>query len=400
MSAQETPESGSEATDSPAQPSSSSSSASESSPSASQQSPESESAVTRSAGPGKLGLVLVALLALLALAVALYPWIAPDEEAGELQALVDASVEEIDQRVSERFSALAGRLDELDRALTEVRSEQENLASRLGRAESESREISTSLERQADSLEALENEVGAQLQELWQQEGQQREADREFERRMRLLEAASLLRLGQERAELAADWPASRSAYERAEQLVRAVDDPRLGQVRRLLATELAALESVREPEWERWQVRLSQIADSARQWPIRNHEHAAESTVEPTSERGGWLGDIRAALGRLVTVSRRDELELPADAVDSLREQLQLRLVAAELALVRRNLVELGHQLRATFDLIDQWFDPDDADVRSATERLRELESIQAPRVPEGLGEALRALQSQLESA
>jgi len=200
---------------------------------------------------GGAGLLLVALLALAALAVALYPLLDQQDPLEEF-AMLETSLEDLDARISDRVSGLAERLDSLEQALEDAAADRDRLASRLDRrldeAASERRSLAGRIDAQEGSLEALESELGAQLQELWQQEGQQREVDRDFARRMHLLEAASLLRLGQERAELAADWTAARLAYERAEQLLRDVDDPRLGQVRRLLAAELTALESAREP--------------------------------------------------------------------------------------------------------------------------------------------------------
>lgn len=349
---------------------------------------------------GRLGLIVVALIALAALALAVYPWIDQTDEREALDFASPSSVEAVSGRLEAGLSDLSDRLERLEQALEAASGERESLAGRLDQAASSRDELSEQLQRQARDLETLESEVNAQLQELWQQEGQQREVDRELERRLRLLEAASLLRFGQERAELAGDWPAARSAYERAERLVRAVDDPRLGQVRRLLAAEMDSLEAAREPDWERWQVRLNRIAESTPDWPLRARADADQSLPESDQENGGWLGDMRSALGRLFTVSRRDELALPEEVLDSLREQLRLRLVAAELALVRRNLLELGHQLGAALDLVERWFDTEDVDVREASEHLGELKSLEGARAPDGLGEALRALQTHLDSA
>lgn len=359
--------------------------------------PENESQPRRRGG---LGLIFVALIALVALALALHLWFDATDQLEAPDFASSSSVEAVKERLEDGLAGLSDRLDRLEQMLETAAGERESLASRLDQAALDRDALSERIERQSRELETLESEVNAQLQELWQQEGQQREVDRELERRLRLLEAASLLRFGQERAELAGDWPAARSAYERAERLVRAVDDPRLGQVRRLLAAEMDSLEAAREPEWERWQVRLDRIAASTADWPLRARADAGQSLPDSEPETTGWLADMRSALGRLFTVSRRDELALPDEVLDGLREQLRLRLVAAELALVRRNLIELGHQLGAAQDLVERWFDTDDADVREASERLGELRSLEAARTPEGLGEALRALQSHLDSA
>ncbi len=347
---------------------------------------------------GGFGLWLVAVVALVALGLAIYPWLDSEPEGEDFAS--KASVEAVEQHLERALEELSDRLERTEQTLEAAAVEREGLIDQLDQAASSRSELSSLVERQARSLDELETELGAQLQELWQQEGQQREVDRELERRLRLLEAASLLRFGQERAELGGDWSAARGAYERAERLVRAVDDPRLGQVRRLLAAEMDSLEAAREPDWARWQVRLTRMADSTSAWPLRTTSEAADPAPDLEADGSGWLADMRSALGRLFTVSRRDELALPDEVLDSLREQLRLRLVAAELALVRRNLVELGHQLGAALDLMEQWFDDSDADVSEASERLRELQSLQAPQAPDGLGQALRALQSQLDSA
>lgn len=352
------------------------------------------------AGASRLSVLGVGLLAVAALVLALWPII--NEEDAELpfdrfQAQLERAQEQ-HQTASDERAAMQAELDQLARSLTALERKLQELSSELEATAAARDGLSGRLDQFERGLAGLESELGEQLQALWQQEGQIREADRELERFMRLLEAASLLRLGQERAELAADWTGARLAYERAERLLRDVDDPRLGQVRRLLARELADLESLRSPEWERLQARLARLADQLGEWPLRTMNAETESPADAL-EPAGWRQDAGRALARLVTVRRRDHIELGDDAIDSLREQLRLRLLAAELALVRRDLADLEHQLERGLDLLESWFDTNDPDVAQGKSALQALREVSAPSAPTGLGAALAALSEYLDA-
>lgn len=352
------------------------------------------------AGASRLAVLGVGLLAVAALVLALWPIINEkdaERPVDRLQAQLENAQEQL-QTASDERAAMQSELDRIARSLTALDRQLEEISSAVDATAGARDALSGRLDQFERGLAGLESELGEQLQALWQQEGQIREADRELERFMRLLEAASLLRLGQERAELAADWAGARLAYERAERLLRDVDDPRLGQVRRLLARELADLESLRSPEWERLQARLARLADEAGDWPLR----VVNAEVEPPpdeTEPAGWRQEAGQALARLVTVRRRDQIELADDAIDGLREQLRLRLLAAELALVRRDLADLGHQLDRGLDLLERWFDTNDADVAQGKSALQALREVSAPSAPTGLGAALAALSGYLDA-
>ncbi len=343
--------------------------------------------------PGRTLSVLALLLALIALAGS--AWMlwqgagsASDDAQTEALAQRQEDLLEAQRVLEQRLTTLAEQLEQAqqpDPELARLRQSAEQQARALGELEAAQR--------------ALDDELREELQTLWQRDGVQREADQELERSLLLMEAASLLRLGQERLELALDLGAARQAWRRAAALVQRADDPRLGEVRRLLARELDSLEAVVEPDWAVLSARLARSADAVERWPVRVAEaQPADSAPGPDAE-SGWRRTMAAAFSRLVSIRPRDQLLLDEDTVAVLREQIRLRYTAAELALMRRDGSALDRQLSAINALIDTHFDSTSAEVRSAQAVVDELAALSMPAPPQGLGQGLAALRAQIES-
>jgi uncharacterized protein HemX len=125
----------------------------------------------------------------------------------------------------------------------------------------------------------------------------------------------------------------------------------------------------------------------------------AAEDTPE-VSDEAGWRERLGQSLGALVRVERRDELGRDEAQFEAAREQVQLRLLAAELALTRRDPTALSGQIDAIVRLIDEWFQADASEVAAARSSLLALKAIDLqPSAPE-LGTALDQLQTRLSDS
>ncbi len=375
----------------------------------------------RSSGPGWLAL----LIAIVALGAAAWLWfspamVAPPEDTENWQARIPGIEERMDAMATE-LHGLAGALEQTERALESDRSEREHLASRLGARLDDIEGSQQSLHVQLDGLaassdlEALEGridslagrldelsgrleDVSGRIVEVAELSSAEREqAHRQLMRRLRLMEIVGLLRLGQDRLDLAADVEGAREAFERAAQALTELDDPALAAARRQLADELESLRGLDKPDTVALGAQLRGIAGELHQWPGRQDPTAPD--IEPVdSDEPGWRARLGTTLGRLITVRERAQAGPTPLEMDLAREQLALRLVAAELALARASESELDAQIDAIRLLIDTHFASDHSLVAAALARLDRLaEQARWPALPE-LGRARMMIAEELD--
>lgn len=343
------------------------------------------------------------------------PWLVPEQPANSdsnsdssRDANRDANQAVADELRAhgERLDRMTGQLEATSDRLGRIESEQAGIVERLQTLEQavteaieQGDERAAETRQSTDSLSTAVAELQVQMQEVWQREGEQREIDREIQRRLLLMEAASLLAFGQARAALGSDVEAALEAYRQADALVRRADDPSLGQIRRLLAEELDALADMSVPDWVQLQGMIQRQAARVAEWPVVQ-PGPTDRTPDSAAEPDGWIEATRDALGGLVRVSPRAESVLTDRQVESLQEMARLRWLAAELAIARRNVAELDHHLRSLDRLITEWFDPESDAVRAARRLISELQAIEVSPAPDVLGQALAAVQQQLDSA
>ncbi len=360
-----------------------------------QKSQAADSAPRRARGGMLSGLTLI--VALGALGLAAWVWLQLDaaseeDRIDEVRAAVTEERNRAEQ-IEATLQSLTGSVDELNQA---VRDQGEQMGELEGALASVGDEVSR-IEQRVDEVES---EILDQVHQLWQREDTQREVDRELDRHLAMIETAALLRLGQERAELAQDFSGARSAYRRAAAVLARADDPRLSQVRRLLAAELDALEAVQAPDWLEAQARLERLGRQVGEWPLARHEiglDQAPDEIDPADS--GWAATMRSALGELVRVRPRDETPISPEQLEMIRENLRLRLAAAELALGRRDLTELDHHLRRAVETLNSHFDTDESVIQDALEIIDGLRGLEPATAPSSLGEALARLRENMES-
>lgn len=341
---------------------------------------------------------LALLLALVAIGLWLWQWMQPDQAPDADWALASEQ-ERLADRLDSRLEALAADVSALRDELSE-REQSGALSEALEQTEAGVRELESGLAGLERDLERQNRQVVARLEALEDREGEQRQVDRELDRRLLMLEAAALLRFGQERAELAADPGLAAEAYRRAGDLLRQADDPRLGQVRRELARELEALEALEQTDWLQIQSRLERLSAQAPAWPIRRPDSAAEADAgdDISAEQAGWRQSLRDTFSELVRVRPRNAVLLDDEEIEALRQQIVLRLTAAELAAVRRDAAELGHHVEAAVRLLETHFDGADTGVSEALGLLRTVAVSETETEALVLGAALAGLREQLD--
>ncbi len=307
---------------------------------------------------------------------------------------------------AERVEALEQGQRERDERVDLLRSELAELRETLASHDAERADLRQSIRSlsedgadRARRLSDLEGDLSEAVVRLEETAGDQRAVDRELARRLFLMEAAALLRSGQERAELAGDHSAARAAYRRAYRLLRDFDDPRANRARGLVAQELEALESMTEPDWTAMTARIDRLVAGIDDWPAVAVTGTAAAEAQDNDEADGWWARMGATLAGLVRVQPRDALPVTAEDLDVVREQVRLRLTAAELAIARRNLEESSRQLQRTAELVERWFDTDDRAVARGLGVLDELAAIEPAELPE-LGGSLAEVQRLLEDS
>lgn len=363
-------------------------------------------------GPGRLAVVafLIAFAAL-----GLSAWLVfqglnkADEEqraladAGELVALgvrLDALAAQL-AADSERQRSLGERQAETTARLDALR---ERLDTGLATAEQRAGDLSEHAAERLAVIDRAVDDLAVRLQRAvddWAERGDlEREVERDVARQLGMLEAAALLALGQHRAELTGDLPGARAAFRRAAAQLSAIDDARLERTRQALARELDALEAARPADLNAALARLERLVSESRAWPSqlgRDIQPPVGERSAPDAEDPPWRERVAQAARGLVRVQARDELGRTSEQFEGARELMQLRLVAAQLALVRRDADGLRLQLAAAEALIDEWFDAASAEVQRARQELAALADTEtAPLIPE-IGEALSLLQRHL---
>ncbi len=320
-----------------------------------------------------------------------------DERVSELQAGLGAQAESADQQLAELEQSLDARLErhfervaDLERAVGRVEARWEELPERVDSLE---RDLA---ERVADGRE-LRERLDAAIRELDERGDLERQVDRDLRRRIVMLEAAGLLRSGQDLAELAGDRQAALRAFRRARTRLETLEDPRLEQVQRSLAREIEALGAAPGSDLHGELAVLERLGREAASLPLQVEPVAVRASEE---DADGWRERVGATLRSLVRVQARDEVGRTEESFQAAREQLRLRLLTAELAVARRDADALALQTGAAVELLDEWFQGDAASVAAARAELERLGSLSLQAELPPLGTALEQLEARLSDS
>ena len=290
----------------------------------------------------------IALLGLLALA-ALLLWLQPQ---------LSTAWQRLDQ-LSDASSRLDGRIDGLLQQLEQQGTEQQQQKARLT---------------------AQQEQLGQRLDAVTA--AQQRFNQGDTPRQWRLAEAEHLLRLANDQLLAGRPLRFARQQLATADRLVAELDDPQLQPLRAALVADLAALDGHAPADVEGQFFRLSAGIGQVDRLPPRGTPSLAEATTgEPAApvQPGwrGWLDRIWQQLRPLVVIRQRTQSVEPlltSSQTAMLRQQLQLQLQLAQLALLRGEPSIYHTSLDAALDLLDRQFDGNAAEVTALRATLREL--------------------------
>lgn len=332
-----------------------------------------------------------------------------EEQADALEAQSRRSTE-----LSDRLDALSGRFGEIEGRLPEdgfdpqaLRSADDDLSSAQADLEQRQADLEQRVDALSRQLDQAVSAMDSQLEEL----GTARtdridESLAEASFRLGLIEVAGLLRLGQSRAELAADYDSAVSVYRRAQARLESIDDSRAQRLRQLVGQELEALRSIEATDWSARVGELAALEAETEQWPMRSQRAPADEPGSDSDGDGGegegdgWWAELRRSMGGLVRVSPRESAPLTPAAAESVRERLRLHLAAAQVAAARRDSEELANHAAAAVELIDAHFDSGSDSVKGALETLSAMTSAVSPQSLPELGDALAEAERRLAAS
>ncbi|WP_346796844.1 uroporphyrinogen-III C-methyltransferase [Halomonas sp. Bachu 37] len=323
----------------------------------------------KSSGGGKAGLLALALVVILAIAVLLFGWQGWQRLDSQQQRLDDIAASSQESASQEELQALESRLDSgeterneaLDSALEELRSE----------------------------FESYRSEVDETLDEVLAELSSEQETD---DREWLHAEAAYLLRLANQRLQLERDVEGAIALLETADERLAEADNPALTPVRRAIANELAALEGV--PELDRTGLYLALNAQQERIANLRLsqeiEERAITSGIEqpPSGAFERQLARFGAELRDLVVVRHHDEaLEalITPEQESYLRQSLRLILEQSQLALLKEEQELFEASLDKAVNLLEGYYDTSRSETQAVIERLEELKQTRIqPELPD----------------
>lgn len=352
---------------------------------------------------------LAMLLALAACGLAGWQWwqarVAADEGSGPGQERIEALAERVGG-VSDQLERFGARIDELDGRVSGL---DDRLSAHEGSLESIRDELSANADQLADQgsrIESLSSAFEQRFERLAQQIDERPEGaappstDVEgLERRLALIEAAALLRLGQSRAQLADDRSGAVAAYRRALDRLEGMTATGFGRLRNLVADELAALESLQLPEWDVAAEQVEALEDGLSDWPRVQAGTPTTPEVEVEDSDSWWQG-VRRSMSQLVRVSPRDEAALSPAVLEILAERLRLHLLGARIAIERRDAASLSSHLEQARALAERGYDASDPAVQEALATFETVAELPLEVRWPTLGGALDEIERQLDAS
>ncbi len=332
--------------------------------------PEAElSTTTDRPSSGGMGQKLVALVALLAL-------------------LGTAGVLVAGYRYWQQLTGFEQRMDTL---VQEAGQQQDALQKRLGGMAKELEARKQAEEQQQVILEELQQAVTAK-------------AERAGAASVgAAAEAEYLIRIANRRLQLEGDVATAQFALQEADRRLKESGDPRWVAVREKLAAELVALRAVPVVDVTGASLRLSALLTAAATLkPLASEpERQQKVAAEQGREERTWetmLQDLSEKLRSMLVIRRNDRPMAPLLAPEQiyfLKQNLQLQLEVARLALLRRDQELFNQSLEHADNWLAEYFDPKQEKIqglRKEIEALRQLEL--RPQLPDISG-SLRALEA-----
>lgn len=156
-----------------------------------------------------------------------------------------------------------------------------------------------------------------------------------------LVEAISVLRLGQQYLQLNQDVAVALSLYRSSSSILNQIDDPAIERIRNMLAADIQILSRQQSVDIQGLYMRLSETAQQLTMASLRSVREPSVAFEErkTASEAQGFLARIGILMRQYFTVRRLDapeQMPFNDEQLTFLRQNMQLQLEQAKLALLQ----------------------------------------------------------------
>ena len=292
------------------------------------------------------------------------PWLCVAIAAGGLagwqwfetrQKLLD-----VQQEVSQKLAEFDTGNKEDRGAQKQSREQVEALQARLGAVDGKIAEF----QAQSATLQALYQDIARSREEL------------------ALIEVEQAIVLAGQQLQLAGNLPVAVLALQTADAQLARLDRPAHLPLRKALAKDLARLNALPFVDMPGISLRLEQVLIGVDKLPLVSHgrpEKTAENekAVESTTwwqRTGRAVWQEMKGLIRIQRFDREDVALLAPGQGYLLRENLQLRLLNARLALFARDQWTFRNELKVAQDMLARHFEANDKAVQTAQTTLRQM--------------------------
>jgi uroporphyrin-3 C-methyltransferase len=288
---------------------------------------------------------------------------------------------------------------------------------KLQQSETLSQQLQENIKTQQEQLEALghmletaQDRTSAMAEEVatLQKQMAQRAA-LENKAHPLIAEVESLLRIANRRLRFAGDIDTAVMALREADERLRDSADPVWIPVREQIAINLASLGAVKKVDLSGLSLRISALSKQistlkplmASVPVVAELQTANEETSSKSFNWDSILHDSWQAIRSLLIIRRHDRpvpILLPPKQIYFLKQNLQLRLQAAQLALLLRDQALYADSLERSASWLEEHFGHDQVAVKSMLDEINTLRQEQiAPTLPDISG-SLRLLMGQAQ--
>lgn len=306
--------------------------------------------------PKSAGFNWALILAILALALTLWSWADNRERARDVKNELGRRLAESDSAVKE-FRLLARNADEAMRQAT----------ARLAQIDAQ---LSTSQQQQL-SLESLYKEL-SQGHDQWT-----------------LAEIEQVLLTAAQQLQLAGNVRAAIIALESADLRLQRLNKPQFTPLRRAIASDLAKLRATPQLDIIGLSAKLDVLIAQQPKWPLASAHANAPSPAASTREVvNSFADELLAELKSIVQIRRigaSETILLPPQQEYFLRENLNLRLHSARMALLLQDQGAYQADIAAAEKMLSQYFNRRDEGVKLALYELRRFGNLRiAVKIPD----------------
>lgn len=285
--------------------------------------------------------------------------------SGALYVWKDANLD--NQRVYERLDNLEGRLNKLNNLYEQQ--------SALLQAQEETAAALSSMARDQEQMARNYANLAGQVhggRRHWQ-----------------LTEIEQLMLIANDRLNLHNDINGALQALNIANQRLGRVAEPRLLKVRQELINEIAALKAVPQIDLQAIVLQLNSLVGQADEWPLSSdipgtYQASTNPQASSSTPTSGWQRfsqRLLTAIQGMFTIRKESQSLiplLPPAQEYFLRQNLELKLESARLAVMRRDTTSFRSAMDAAQGWLKTYYAQDDPSVVAAVQSLSDLRRIE----------------------